>query len=488
MGNRAIIGVTYGRLCATAVFEMHNKTTSANQKSSRIIRFSQLLITYEWLFLLLILPLILFPTPVRALALLLIPALWLARKVGYGYFVPGTPVDWPMFGLLLMVLVSLYATFDMLNSLGKIAGMVYGVAVFYAMVAFVRNDQSRLWRGTALLLGLGIGVVMIGLIGTQWVYKFPLLRDVVGLLPQRLLDLPGAESGFSPNQLAGILLLVAPLALLLAGMVLIRIKALGQQLRPYQTILILVSLMVTALMTGGTLLLTQSRGGLFGFGAGILFVLMVAVRRQSRWVFSIMLLFVTMGIGALTTTMGVEPTVDLLFEQAGLEAGSDQIGTLSGRVAIWSRAFYAIQDFPLTGVGMNNFRRIVPIMYPLFLIPPDVDIAHAHNHLLQAALDLGLPGLVAYFALWLTMAAMLWQTWQQTASFWFRGLALGFAGSLLAYFVFGTIDVVALGAKPGFVFWVLLGLVTALHDLVYDVNGRFNDNDAGSVAAVSRQT
>ncbi|MGB5060470.1 MAG: hypothetical protein WBO48_17355, partial [Candidatus Promineifilaceae bacterium] len=42
---------------------------------------------------------------------------------------------------------------------------------------------------------------------------------------------------------------------------------------------------------------------------------------------------------------------------------------------------------------------------------------------------------------------------------WYRALVIGLAGSLAAYFVYGLLDTVALGAKPGFIFWMLLGVV-----------------------------
>lgn len=450
---------------------MPGNASLPNLRPGRFSRFCRWLIQYEWLFLLVLLPFVLFPSPARSPALLLIPLLWLVRKIGWGHFVPLTALDWSIWGLLLMVLISLYATFDMSFSFGKIAGVVYGTAVYYATAAFVRNDRARLWWGVLFLLVLGLGVVVLGLLGTQWTQKFPLLQGVVGLFPERLFSLPGTQEGFSPNQVAGGLLLVAPLSLTLAGTGVVRVKGLWGVLRPYQVIFSLIGITGTAFMMSGTLLLTQSRGGLFGFGVSCLFILIVVVARwKGRWGLGLTLLLTVSGIGAVAAAAGVEQTVNLLFEQTGLEPGGEQINSLSGRVEIWSRAFYAIQDFPFTGVGMNNFRRIVPILYPLFLIAPDVDIAHAHNHLLQAALDLGLPGLVAYLSLWLLTAVMLWQSWKRADSVWLRGLALGFAGSLLAHFVYGMIDVVALGAKPGFIFWVSLGLITALHGIVTAVN------------------
>ena len=121
-----------------------------------------------------------------------------------------------------------------------------------------------------------------------------------------------------------------------------------------------------------------------------------------------------------------------------------------------------IEDFPFTGVGLNNFRRVVPLLYPLFLISPAVDISHAHNHLLNTAAELGIPGLIAYVGLWIGAAVLLWRSWQRADGPLLQAVAAGIAASLLAYFVYGLFDAVALGARPGFLFWLLLGLAAAL--------------------------
>ncbi len=86
------------------------------------------------------------------------------------------------------------------------------------------------------------------------------------------------------------------------------------------------------------------------------------------------------------------------------------MNTLSGRVEIWSRAIYAIQDFAFTGMGMNTFRHIVNVLYPLQTITADVpvkDIGHAHNLFLQTALDLGIPGLIGFIAMYITSFWMI---------------------------------------------------------------------------------
>ena len=43
---------------------------------------------------------------------------------------------------------------------------------------------------------------------------------------------------------------------------------------------------------------------------------------------------------------------------------------------------------------------------------------------------------------------------------------LGLGGGLLAHMLYGLTDAVALGAKPGFMFWMLLGLITGLYSQI----------------------
>jgi putative inorganic carbon (hco3(-)) transporter len=424
-------------------------------------------ISLEWLWLAMILPVIIFIRPAWTPVLLLLPALWLGRKLVHGRFVPATPLDGALLLLLFMLLVSLYATFDMAFSLDKIAGLAFGVAVFYATVAAAARSQRHLLAGVSLYLLLGVALAGLGLLGTQWSRKLPLLRDLTAQLPQRLVTLPGAEAGFSPNQLAGVLLWLAPLALAIAYLLLLHPNAFGPRLRRTAWPALLLLSSAVALFLLGVTLLTQSRGGLIGLALAVAFVLLA-----STWLRSGRLL---VGMALLLGLVAGDVTYNDRLEQwtAALPAGALEtmtadtaVRSLDGRVEIWSRAIYGLQDFPFTGMGIGTFRRVVPILYPLFLISPTTDIAHAHNHLLQTGLDLGIPGLIAYIAVWLGAGAMLWQTWRESRALWARSLVIGFTGSLLGYFVYGMTDTVALGAKPGFLFWILLGLIAALYLVV----------------------
>ena len=148
---------------------------------------------------------------------------------------------------------------------------------------------------------------------------------------------------------------------------------------------------------------------------------------------------------------------------------------------------------------MNSFRKVITVLYPLVNFPPTLDIGHAHNEFFQAALDLGIPGLIAFIAVYIASFWMLIRIWQihhvnlqrttrkQPATIpitqsggWLLGgyipslldkhlikmAVLGLGGGLLAHMLWGMTDAMALGARPAFLFWVILGLICGLHQQV----------------------
>lgn len=415
-------------------------------------RIAQVLTAGELLVLALVAPALLFPTPDRSLALLVLPGLWLAARAATGGFAPRTPFDLSVLALLAMVLVSLFAAFDLANSLPKVAGLLWDVAVFYALVRWT-TTPGRLRLGLLGFAFAGAGLSLLGLAGIDWLVKWPALVPVIRLLPVLVRGLPGAEEGFQPNAVAGILVLCLPvqLALLFPG------RAPGvpqpasawprwaERLLPW---LLGLALAVTAF----TVLLTQSRGALLGLGVALLALAAWRARRPGR------LILVVVGAAAAAGVVLGPARLAQIALDAG---GAGLLGSAASRLELWSRALTAIHDFPLTGLGMNSFRHVVRVLYPLFLTSPEYDIAHAHNHFLQAALDLGLPGLAAYVSLWLTASHLLLRAHGSGGSSLMRTLAEGLGAGLLAHFLFSLTDVIPLGAKISLFFWVALALVAA---------------------------
>ena len=406
-----------------------------------LTRLARLVVKLEPLLLAMAAPFLLFPRAAWTPVMLVVPLIWLARRIGHGRVIRRTPLDWAVLLMMGMVLVSLYATFDIAFSLPKIAGMVLGVAIYYAVAEYADSGR-RLWIAVGMFLVGGLGLSVMGLLGVNWTTKLPVLGLITNRLPRVIKGLPGAEPGFSPNELAGALEWSTLLAWALAAWLAFRP---GDGKRRW----VALAPGVVALVTTGTLMLTQSRGGLLGLAAGVLLLLLVAGR---TW----RLIACGAAVAALTATLWIGPA--RVWDVVTNEGTA--LTTVNGRAEIWSRALYGIQDFPFTGMGMNTFRRVVSALYPLFMISPDQDIAHAHNHLLQAALDLGIPGLIAYLAMWLLAVVMTIQVWRSVAPLGQRVLAVGIAAGLLAHFVYSNTDVVALGSKPGLFWWWLLALMS----------------------------
>lgn len=417
-----------------------------------------------WLFILT--PFFFFPSPKRSLALLALPLLWLIRWIAYRRFIPRTALDWPLLLMLLMVGVSLWATFDPLFSLPKVTGLLLGIAFYYAMVGY-SQQQKQIWLSISILIAISCAVASISLVGTTWASKFPLFAPITARLPQIIRDIPGNPSaGFNPNSVAGALLFAFPLLLVMVwpfG------KGVLREIKGWRRALIYVMLLTAFVIVGGTLILTQSRGGYLGLlvGLGALIVL----QRRSLMILSLL-------IGSLLISLvfyvGVEPLENYFSggSAASLESG---INSLQGRIEIWSRAIYGLQDFPFTGMGMGTFRKVVPILYPLFTISPDADIGHTHNHFLAAGVDLGIPGLLAYLSLWFGSITMCWQVWHHSSNPTYRRLTLGLVSGMLAHFVWGIFDANVLGSKAGFLFWLVLGTIASLHSLAYDKQAIRND-------------
>lgn len=463
----------------------------AVHRTGLIATVAEWLVRIELLFLLLLAPLFIFPAPSRAVVFAALPILWIARWVARGRFVRRTPLDWPILVMLLMMLVSIFATPDLEFSLTKIAGLLFGIGLYYALVEWAQTTR-RIQIAVGVYVLAGVALALLGLLGTSWTFKLPGLSAIVGLLPAAFRGVPGAESGFNPNEVGAALLWPVPLQITFAGWYWRSRSTAPYKAQKWRKLLAF-ALPVLALVSISTLLLTQSRNALASFGLGMTFLIWLNFRRARL---------------ALVALLVVGAALALAFGPGNLSdrlSGVDNpefvptSGTLSmdDRVQIWTRGIYGIEDFPLTGMGMNTFRRAMPQLYPLTSARFDKDMAHAHNQLLQAALDLGLPGLVSYLAIWMVAAALVYQTWCASddalgAGYrvsgdgtdgkvltpdtrhpipntrWWRATIAGIGAGLLSSFAFGMADAISLGAKPGFFFWGLLALLVTTWQLAHN--------------------
>jgi putative inorganic carbon (HCO3(-)) transporter len=148
----------------------------------------------------------------------------------------------------------------------------------------------------------------------------------------------------------------------------------------------------------------------------------------------------------------------------GNDSTLGDISSLQSRVELWSRAIYMIQDFPFTGVGLGMFEPVVKLLYPTFLLAPDVVFQHAHNIYFQTAAEMGIPGLIGHLALCSTLTILLVRRiiQPQQDRDQYRVIALGLFGGLLVYLVHGIFDAISFYLRTAFVIWIIFGLIVAI--------------------------
>lgn len=410
-------------------------------------------------------PVLLFPS-VRpqwtALALASLVLIWLIRWIARREPWPVTPFNGALLLFMLMIPVGIWASATPELTLPKATGLVLGLASFRALALSVRNRRVLVWA-IVTFCALGIILLTVGVLSANWLDKVAPLTAIARRIPRLIGALPDLRAaGVSPNQIAGALNLYFPLAIALAGV------SLTQRKRSFGAWVTFLGSGVLLMLVSSVLLLTQSRSGWLGGAAGLLTLIVswgLRDERPQRRVLGWGSLLAALGlVAAVITWIGPQSLTESLFsakaDPTALEAFTGEM-TLIARVEIGSRALYAIQDFAFTGCGLGSFRKVVHMLYPLFILGPNYDIAHAHNIFLQTALDLGIPGLIGYLALLGVAFASCWQRARAGGPFT-KGLCLGLLSGLVGLHVYGLTDALALGSKPALAFWMALGLIAVL--------------------------
>ena len=185
-------------------------------------------------------------------------------------------------------------------------------------------------------------------------------------------------------------------------------------------------------------------------------LIVVAIARDRRWGWAVLVLAVLLA-GAVTV-LGVQTSLDWVMHRTGAGA----VSSAEGRLELFSRGLYMLQDFPFTGVGLGTFPRVLPVLYPLFLVGPDAEVPHVHNIYLQMGIDHGFPGLIAYLAFVLLLAMMGVQTIRHSRGRSWEPLAIGLLAGLAAYLTHGWMDAIWHTPRSHPIIWGHFGLLTAL--------------------------
>jgi putative inorganic carbon (HCO3(-)) transporter len=387
-------------------------------------------------------------TPVQGIVLLGL-GLWWTGQVGAGRL--ARPWPWaagPAGALLILAVPGLFISPDWQVSLPKLAGLgldlTIGAAVFGAFRADPPQPTSPASAHRAppsalavVLAGLGAALALATPFTADFAGKVSSLlpitwaRGLPSLLPGLTRDSFGnVQAGLHANELGGTLALLLPFALALA--LLSKEETIARFRLPRTAFL------ATAGLMGAALVLLGSRSGLLGALAGAGLVVWVA---RPRW----------RGVYGLAAGAVILAGLGLALLRAEDPANVD---TVSFRLELWARTVTMIRDAPFTGIGLNAFPLVQPDLYPILHHEATGFVAHAHNIYLQTAVDLGVPGLIAFLALLGALAGAARRGLAVSPS----PLLLGAAASLVAWGAHGLADAITLGAKPV----VLVGLCAGI--------------------------
>jgi putative inorganic carbon (HCO3(-)) transporter len=365
---------------------------------------------------------------------------WLLRWAATGRLSVSTPGDPPIGLLVVMLGVSAWATAWPDVTRLQILRLLGGLALYYAIVNGASSPGRMRWLAWAPVAG-GLALAAVALLTVQWnaTGKLPFIpKGLYSRLPAA-----GGIAGdaVNANIMGGALVIVLPYVL---ARVAFR--------RPRAGWVAWSAALVVALSMAALLVLTKSRGALMGLGVAGLGIILLRWRRG--W---LLVVVAALAAAAVAWRIGPARILDTLAV-AGSTSGLD------GRLEIWSRALYMLQDFPFTGVGMGAFGKVANLLYPFFLFSPDTEVSHAHNLFLQVGVDLGLPGLVAWLALLLLTTVCAWQVYRGGRAAGDRdqaGIGAGLLACQVALLVHGLTDAPAWGSRPAIIVWGLWGLAVA---------------------------
>jgi putative inorganic carbon (HCO3(-)) transporter len=440
-------------------------STHNGQHSHQAVRVAR--VGLEWVLVLLATPVLTFPLmfPRLTVTALGLVAVVIAFMALFDRSAPSLGelaglYRWPWVVMAIMTFAGAIISPSPTLALPKLCGVVLGMLILRAvLLSGTTSDRIRVLAWLYLVAGLAM-VLGALLVNPRWKYdyqaRYSLLR-MLNVVP----GLPGAERGVNSNALGGSTLLFLPLSAVFLVWTLHRMAA-GQ--RRERIRMAVQGCGYAPAVVVLSLILWLSGSHTAWISAAVAGVVLMVLRFQATAILwgpgAAVVLFAWLWFGGWDFYSFVGP---------------------GGRLVLWSLALNLIQAHPIVGVGLGAFHPIL-LASENGLYDTYIRFPHAHNTFLQLALDVGIPGLMAYLTL-LVLATHLTDRILRIGTSGERVLGLGLWASLIAIHVFGLTDAIALGAKVGVFFWWNLGLIAALYNVAKGRPGTRAETGAGVAAA-----
>ena len=276
-------------------------------------------------------------------------------------------LNWPVVALLFWVVLQLIFRITVYPYLTWTSLLVW-IACFliYFVGSQVFQDKLSLRTLVWFFMALGFATALLGII--QY------FTSNGKLYWTRVLTQGGEFFGpyVNRNHFAGLMELLIPV-----GLAMLIFRGVRRDLEFLATLLTLIPV--------GALFLAGSRGGLVAFGFEIAFLAVIYFVRKSGSIRLLPVIGFVLVLLSLLAWLGV----GRVFERFQIQRTTDL--TMNRRRSMFFDTAHAFLKHPFTGTGLGTLVNV----YPLFDTDYDGKVVdHAHNDYIEAASDLGLPGVL----------------------------------------------------------------------------------------------
>lgn len=371
---------------------------------------------------------------------------------------------WFVAPLALFLLIGSIATFIMPPPEGRAPAirewrwLIIEPLILYILLRLALAHSKRFqWQLILTLVVGGAVVALVGILQYVGINLVPLIGDKVGFGADATVA-EGVRRVTSfyghPNNLGLTMERLLPLgyALGFASLPYLRAEWGMQDVRAVRVVQVV--LLGSTLLMGIAVLLSFSKGALIATFVALLIITAAQVEGRGRifirpaWLISVVLVGSAVGIGAI-----------LFFSTERF----DLLGASSGvRVKTWLSALAMVRDYPLFGVGMDQFLRHYPdYIHPSLANTNEQFTSHPHNLLLDVWLRMGVVGVVIFgwlfgrfFRPLLRECVCLFRRQQPHWS----PLDVGLLAAMSATVVHGLVDNFYFVPNLAIIFWVYMAL------------------------------
>ena len=132
------------------------------------------------------------------------------------------------------------------------------------------------------------------------------------------------------------------------------------------------------------------------------------------------------------------------------------------RLNLWKTSINMSKDFPLTGIGEDNF----DYYFGRYKIEGYYDVTvHPHNDYLTILVSSGIPGLIAFLAIWFIIVQIGFKTHKYSSNPFLKELALGSTLAIIGFMIGGLFQNYYGTFSNCWGWWLMAGLTMASYRL-----------------------